>query len=241
MVSALPPDAVSWIVRPAQLFFIDLLLAGDNALVIALFCRNLPKAMIGRVVIYGTVTAIVLRLILSFFAFRLLGVPGVDIAAAILLVIIAANLVKPKPQTEAVWIPAAGGWLAAGLMVGLLDLLMSLDNVLALVAVAQGSWVLLAIGIAISVPLLISGTRFAIWLLGRFPWLVDCGGAVLGWVAGKLFVEDHWINDSIATQSPALRYALPAAMAFFIFRLGWGAARGGHEMVSLGAMKQPTD
>lgn len=239
MVSAPPPDAAAWIVRPAQLFFIDLLLAGDNALVIGLFCRNLPRAMIGRVVAYGTATAVALRLILSFFAFGLLGMPGIDMIAAVLLVIIAANLVKPRPRPAAVWVPAAGGMLAAGIMVGVLDLLMSLDNVLALVAVAQGSWVLLAIGIAISVPLLISGTGLAIWLLNRLPWLVDCGGAVLGWVAGQLFIDDPAIKAAVATQAPALGFALPAALAFFIFQMGWGADRGAHEFEPPAAVMPP--
>ena len=223
----MPSDLVFGVARPVQVFFVDLLLAGDNAMVIALFCRALPPAMVSRVVAYGTLGAILLRLLFSFVATSLLALPGVSLVGAVLLVIIAANLVAPPAgaDDDPAHLPAVPGVLAAGLLVALLDLIMSIDNVLALVAVSAGSMLYLAGGILCSIPLLMSGTLLAVNLLRRFPWLVDCGGAVLGWIAGSMLLADPLLAGFVNTQSPALLAGVPAALAFFIFRLGWGVDR----------------
>ncbi len=235
------PDLWSGVARPVQVFFVDLLLAGDNAMVIALFCRSLPPQMVSRVVAYGTLGAILLRLLFSFLATSLLALPGVGLVGAVLLVIIAVNLVAPPPRQDdgEVGLPVVPGLLAAGMLVALLDLIMSIDNVLALVAVSAGSMIYLAVGILCSIPLLMSGTLLAVNLLRRFPWLVDCGGAVLGWIAGVMMTTDPLLASYVNTQAPALLVFVPMALAFFVFRLGWGVDRESEFVVPAPAISAP--
>jgi YjbE family integral membrane protein len=239
------PDLLTGFDRPVQVFFADLLLAGDNALAIALFCQALPPALARRAVAYGTMGAICLRIILAFLVSSLLALPGVKIIGALLLLVIAANLVAPREDSSSEGRFSAlrgGGIFAIGITIAVIDVIMSLDNVLALVAVARGSLVYLAIGVAASIPLLMTGTLAVARLLRRQPWLIDCGGAVLGWIAGAMLLGDPLVANYAATQAPALSFLLPGALALFVFQLGWGVERGTAELAPVAvAVRAPVE
>ena len=216
------PDPEFWL-RLAGIVLIDLTLAGDNALVIALAVRALPRRQqfLGR--LWGTGGAVGLRLAFIAVATWLLALPFVQLAGGLLLIWIAAKLVlmgdgadhKVRHGTslrEAIWI------------VMLADAAMSLDNVLAVAAAAHGDFVLVAFGIALSLPLVVWGSGILARLMNRWPAIIWLGGGVLGWVAGEMIVREvvqRWLGEANGWSHVA-----PAIPALVIAALGWWAQRG---------------
>jgi YjbE family integral membrane protein len=167
---------------------VNVILSGDNAVVIALAARSLPKTQQKQAVFWGAGAAIVLRIILTLFAVALLTLPWLKIVGSLLLFWIGIKLLIPEDDDDD--IQASDQLLAAIKTILVADLVMSLDNVIAVAAAAGGSVVLLILGLAISIPLVIFGATLLIKLMERFPVIITIGAGLIGWVAGEMLVAD---------------------------------------------------
>ena len=227
-------------VAVGQIIMIDILLGGDNAVVIALACRKLPPAQRTKGIIWGTVGAIVLRVILIFFALTLLAIPFLKIVGALLLVWIGIKLIAPDDEGGHD-VQASDKLLAAIKTIIVADLVMSVDNVIAIAGAAEGAggdhkMPLVIFGLLVSIPIIVWGSQLVIKLMDRFPSIIIIGGMLLGWIAGTMAVSDPaLINPEIVKQmpklvdSPTLRYGAGVAGALLVLALGkWVAARRRH-------------
>ena len=167
---------------------VNIILSGDNAVVIALAARSLPQKQQKQAVFWGAGAAIVLRIILTLFAVALLTLPWLKIVGSLLLFWIGIKLLIPEEGDDE--IEASDQLLAAIKTILVADLVMSLDNVIAVAAAAGGSVVLLILGLAISIPLVIFGATLLIKLMERFPVIITIGAGLIGWVAGEMLVAD---------------------------------------------------
>ncbi|MBV9741637.1 MAG: TerC family protein [Hyphomicrobiales bacterium] len=194
----------------AQVVWIDLILSADNAVVIALACRSLPDAQRRLGMALGIATAIVLRVVFAFAALQVLEVPLLKFAAGVVLVYLGVKLAcdDGHGRTD---VPAAHNLWAAVWTIGVADAIMSLDNVLALLAAARQNLAVFAFGILLSIPLIVWGSALIMPLLRRFPILAVGGGALLGWVAGELMAEDTLIGPPL--QAHGLDPTLAAGLA----------------------------
>ncbi|MGA2840856.1 MAG: TerC family protein [Steroidobacteraceae bacterium] len=202
-----------------EVFFLDLLLSGDNALVIALACRSLPPALTKRAMLIGIDGAIALRILLTTVASLLLHIPLLKLVGGVALTVIAINLtIEEEGNTESDKSPPKNPpdlWSAVGTII-LADLVMSVDNVVALAAVTQGNIFFLTMGLLMSVPLLMFGSLFVTALLRRYPLLKRGGGAMLGWIAGDIAISDPMITGWVNQQSPALTIVVPILVVVFV-------------------------
>jgi len=204
---------------------IDLSLAGDNALVIAMAVLALPprQRMLG--LIGGTVGAVVLRIVLIAVITQILLIPFLQALGGLVLVWIAIKLVR-QDASDAKGHKVrevATLWEAIGIII-VADLIMSLDNVLAVAATAHGDLTLVLFGIGLSIPIVICGSSLLARLMDRFRWIVWLGGGVLGWVAGDLAITDTLVRASIGSWDSILRWALPSLLAAPAIMLGWRSA-----------------
>ena len=167
---------------------VNLILSGDNAVVIALAARSLPPKQQTQAIIWGSGAAIVMRIILTLFAVALLTLPWLKIIGSLLLFWIGVKLLVPEDDDAE--IEASDQLLSAIKTILVADLVMSLDNVIAVAAAAGGSVLLLILGLAISIPLVIFGATLLLKLMERFPVIITIGGALIGWVAGEMLVTD---------------------------------------------------
>src|SRR3954469_3198972 len=179
----------------AQIIMINIVLSGDNAVVIALACRSLPPQQQKKAIIFGSVGAIVLRIILTFFAVFLLEQPYLKLVGAALLLWIGVGLLKGDDGDED--IEGNAGLLAAVKTIVIADLVMSLDNVIGVAAAAKGNVVLLVTGLVISIPLIIFGSTLILKLMARFPVIITAGAALLGWVAGEMAISDPAVKGYV--------------------------------------------
>jgi YjbE family integral membrane protein len=186
----------SEIARPAfwlsvvEIIWINILLSGDNAVVIALACRDLPPRERKWGMVIGAGFAAILLIVFTGLVSLLMTLPYLKMVSGLALVWIAARLVGPQPHDEE-GTPAAARdlWRAVRIVV-IADIVMSLDNIIAVAAVAKGNYLLLGIGLAVSIPIVIAGSALILALMERFPLLVWGGAAILGWVAGEIFAAD---------------------------------------------------
>ena len=213
-------EAAAWIVLPLQIFLVDLLLGADNAVIIALVCRSLRPEDTRKAIVFGTAGAIVLRLVMATFANALLAAPLVKLIGAWTLIVIALNVRVSNDQAEEAMSRRAsttGDFIAAAAIITLADAAMSLDNVVALAAIARGNFWLLALGVAASIPILAYGSLMLAGLLRQTPLLVRLGAAMLGWIAGDMATSDALVASWIAANAPALAVVAPALGALFVF------------------------
>jgi YjbE family integral membrane protein len=207
--------------RLFSIMLIDLMLAGDNALVIALAVRGLPAHVQTRGAVWGTIGAIVLRIGCALAVTIVLDLPGVQILAGALLLWIAFRLVQPRRKPEH-RLRETTTLQEAITVIALADVAMSLDNVLAIAAVAAGNVSLLVVGVALSLPLVVWGSRVLAGIMNRSPWLVWAGVGVLGYVAGEMALRDtltvKWLNSGLIG---ALAHILPLALASGMVAVGW--------------------
>ena len=210
-------DAEFW-ARLLGIVVIDLTLAGDNALVIALAVRNLPprQQLWGRV--WGTLGAVVLRLVFIAITTYLLRIPLLQLVGGLLLIWIALRLVRPGGSEEHVR-EGASLWEAMWIIV-VADAVMSLDNVLAVAAAAGGDFVLVVIGIGLSLPLVVWGSGILARLMERFVWIIWLGGGILGWVAGDMILHDRVVADWLRG-APGAIDLLPWVLGAALTALGW--------------------
>ncbi len=209
-----------------QIVLIDILLSGDNAVVIALACRNLPEHQRRLGIFWGVGGAIALRITLTFFAVSLLSIPYLKIIGAILLLWIGVKLVQPQQEEGGHEIKAAGNLIGAIRTIIIADFVMSLDNVIAVAAAARDSLFLLIFGLALSIPLMVWASQLILRLMDRFPSIILLGGALLGWVGLSMAVHDPVVRDRVMEQAAWLNYAAPAAGALLVVVLGKFLARG---------------
>ena len=193
----------------AAIVMIDIALAGDNAIVIALAARNLPAHLRRRAIFWGTAGAIGVRGVLTLAVVWLLAVPGLMAAGGALLVWIAYKLLRQDDAGHEVQ-PAQGFWAALRTIV-VADAAMGLDNVLGVAGAAHGSFALVIVGLLISIPIVVFGSSLVLKLLERFPWLVHVGVAVLGWTAATMIVGEPLLAgffDSHAGASVAVHVVI---------------------------------
>lgn len=178
----------------AAIVLIDLVLAGDNAIVIALAARKLPAALQKRAVIWGSLGAVVVRAAMTMVVVSLLKIPGLMLAGGVLLIWIAWKLIAPSDHARHGDIkPATGFWSAMKTIV-VADAVMGLDNVLAVAGAAHGSFLLVVLGLLISIPIIIWGSRLVLKWIERFPSIIYAGAAVLAWTAVKMITGEPLIE-----------------------------------------------
>lgn len=199
-------SAAFWLAL-GQIIVADILLAGDNAVVIALAVRSLPAHQQKRAIMFGTVAAVVMRVALTVVAAQLLTLPYLKLVGAVLLVYVAIGLLKPEDEGDG----AHGMGNATGMSLGtairtilIADLVMSLDNVIAVAAASRGDTFLLILGLLISIPLVVYGSTLLLKLVERYPAIVWGGAALLGYVAGEIAMADPAIAGWVGQQAQAL-------------------------------------
>ena len=213
-----------------QIILIDILLGGDNAVVIALACRNLPAKQRRLGIFWGAAGAIVLRVILITFAVALLNVPALKLIGGALLIWIGVKLIAPPAEDGHADIQASDKLWAAIKTIIVADLVMSFDNVIAIAGAAEHAdpghrTGLIIFGLLVSVPFIVYGSQLVLKLLDRFPVIVLLGGALLGWIAGGLMIGDVLVKDHLPDDR-ALYYGACAAGALLVVVVAKLAARG---------------
>lgn len=203
----------------AQIVVADILLSGDNALVIALACRSLPAHQQRRAIIFGGAAAIGLRVTLTAFAVYLLTLPFLKLVGGLLLLWIAVKLLLPE-EGHGDGIEGQGNMWAAIKTIVLADLVMSVDNVLAVAGAADGDIALLVIGLLLSIPLIIYGSTMILKLIARFPLIVTLGAAMLGYIGGEMLVGDAKVVPWVEANAPMLHTLVPILGAILVVAIG---------------------
>lgn len=198
-----------------EIIVINILLSGDNAVVIALACRNLPPHQRRWGVVWGAGGAILLRIVLTFFAISLLDLPWLKIVGGLLLLWIGVKLIADDGG-EGHQVAASNQLFSAVRTIVVADLVMSLDNVIGVAAAAKGSLVLLVFGLVVSIPLVIVGSQLIMKAIERFPMLVMAGGGLLGYVAGEMAVTDNAVSGWIEAHAHWLHWALPVGCILLV-------------------------
>jgi YjbE family integral membrane protein len=227
---------------------VNIILSGDNAVVIALAARSLPPKQQKLAIFWGAGAAIVLRIILTLFAVALLSLPWLKLVGSLLLFWIGVKLLIPEDEDPD--IKAHEHLMSAIKTILIADLVMSLDNIIAVAAAARGSVVLLILGLAISIPLVIFGATLLVKLMDRFPVIITIGGGLIGWVAGEMLVTDLALKDWLSALGVEYRGDNPYVGAYSLEIIGgivgvaivvvlgkWLAKR--HEVAS--AARQPAE
>jgi len=207
-----------------QIILIDILLGGDNAVVIALACRNLPKRQRMRGILWGTAGAIVLRVLLISFALVLLGIPFLKIVGAGLLVWIGIKLLAPA-EDEHGKITGGATVMSAVKTIIVADFAMSLDNVIAIAGAAQSTHAdhqifYVIFGLCVSVPIIVWGSTLVLKLIDRFPATVTFGAGLLGWIAGGMFITDVYIVENLGAPTTATKLIIEVAGALLVVAAG---------------------
>ncbi|NMG43208.1 YjbE family putative metal transport protein [Aromatoleum toluvorans] len=217
--------AAFW-VSVLQIIAIDILLGGDNAVVIALACRKLPEHQRNKGIAWGVVGAIALRIVLIFFALQLLALPFLKVVGALLLLWIGVKLLQPEDEDGHGNIEGATHLLGAIKTIVVADAVMSLDNVIAVAGAAKGDLALVVFGIVVSIPIIVWGSKFVLKLMDRFPVVITLGAALLGWIAGGMLVGDVVVKPYVEHLPGWLHYATSVAGAVLVVALGtWLAQR----------------
>jgi len=208
-----------------QIIAIDILLGGDNAVVIALACRNLPREQRMKGILWGTAGAIVLRVVLIAFAVVLLQVPFLKLVGGLLLLWIGVKLLLPEEEHEHGELGNATTLWSEVKTIIVADLVMSLDNVIAIAGAAQQAdpdhqMGLVIFGLLVSIPIIIWGSTLVLRLIERYPIVVLFGGALLGWIAGSMMVTDPVAIRAFGEPGEAVKYAAAIAGALFVVALG---------------------
>ncbi|HSV78751.1 MAG TPA: TerC family protein [Ramlibacter sp.] len=211
-------------VAVGQIILIDILLGGDNAVVIALACRGLPPQQRRKGIIYGTAGAIVLRVILIAFALALLAIPYLKMVGGLLLIWIGVKLLLPQDDGgDHGEIQSSDKLWGAVKTVIIADLVMSVDNVLAIAGAAESAGQhqlpLVIFGLLVSIPIIVAGSQLVLKLMDRFPIIITLGGMLLGWIAGQMMYTDPGIKPYLP-DSKTWEYISAAAGALLVLAIG---------------------
>lgn len=212
-------------VHLGQIMLVNIVLSGDNAVVIALAARSLPDNQRQKAVVWGSVAAIMMRVGLTVVALQLLRLPYLKLVGSVLLFWIALKLLMPDEE-HGNGIESKNTLSAAIRTILIADLVMSLDNVLAVAAAAGGDNVLLMLGLAISIPLVIFGSTMILKLMDRFPIIITLGAAILGYVAGEMLITEPALERWSELRHAGWSHFVPLASALLVVALGkWLALR----------------
>ena len=198
-------------VAVVEIIAVNIVLSGDNAVVIALACRNLAQRQRRQGILWGVLGAIVLRIVLTFFAMSLLVYPWLGLVGAALLVWIGVKLIADDDGGE-LRVKASDRLLTAVGTIIVADLVMSLDNVVAVAGAAKGSVPLLVFGLVVSIPIVIVGSQIIMRLIERFPAVVLAGGGLLGYIAGKMAVDDPVVKPWLDANASGLAELVPPVL-----------------------------
>ena len=211
----------AWVIAVLQIIAIDIILGGDNAIIIALACRNLPKDQRLAGILWGTAGAIILRVILVFFATSLMEIPGLRLIGGILLIWIGVKLLT-EVETHNLdgKINQSSNLLTAIRTIIIADFVMSLDNALAITAAAKDDIGLVVFGLLLSVPIIIWGSALILRLMERFPVIITAGAGLLGWLGGGLMISDKLLAEFTAISPPATPTMATALGAMFVIAMG---------------------
>ncbi|MHC0037545.1 TerC family protein [Pseudoneobacillus sp. C159] len=201
-----------------QIILVNIVLSGDNAVVVALACRNLDVKYRKKAVFLGSFGAIALRIILTFVAVYLLKIPYLNFIGGLLLLLIAVKLIKGEDEGD---IKASSNLSAAIKTIIFADLIMSLDNVVAVAGVAGGNVVLILIGLAISIPLIIWGSQLLMAIMDKFPFIVILGAGLLGYTAGEMMMKDRALGRIFEHISHTNHILFPICLALLVIILGY--------------------
>ncbi|MEC5386719.1 TerC family protein [Uliginosibacterium sp. H3] len=214
-----------------QIIMIDILLGGDNAVVIALACRQLPDKLRLQGIIWGTAGAVLLRVILIFFALTLLQIPYLKLVGALLLIWIGVKLLTQEEEGHD-GIEGSDRLFAAIKTVIIADLVMSIDNVIAIAGAAEAAggehqMPLVIFGLLVSIPIIVGGSQLVLKLMERFPVVITLGAMLLGWIAGSMAITDPAVLKllGITEASDALKYGLAVSGALLVVVLGYFVKR----------------
>lgn len=207
---------------------VDIVLAGDNAVVIALACRTLPPRQRRAGIVLGAAAAVVMRIVFTLVVGSLLGVPLLALVGGLILFWIAVKLLLAEETSEETVRSGETLWDAVK-TVAIADAVMSLDNVLAIAGAARGDWMLIIIGLLISIPLVVGGSTLIMWLLTRLPILVWGGAALLGWIAGELILSEKLLTPAFGDLARQLEIGHRALEL-------WGGTLGAILVLTAGAL-----
>jgi YjbE family integral membrane protein len=215
-------DPVFWTAL-AKIIGVNIVLSGDNAVVIALAARSLPPAQQKKAIFWGSGAAILMRIVLTLFAVALLALPWLKLIGSVLLLWIGTKLLIPEEEDPDV--SSSDNLTSAIKTILIADLVMSLDNVIAVAAAAGGSVPLLVIGLAISIPLVIFGATLLLKVMERWPIIITIGAGLLGFVAGEMAWEDSAIASFTSQFPHMVKWGVAAAGAAFVVILGLTLAK----------------
>jgi YjbE family integral membrane protein len=213
--------------RWLSIVILDLTLAGDNALVIAMAVRTLPRRQQFWGRMWGSLGAVVLRLLFITIITALLKIPLLQFVGGLLLIWIALKLVGQSASAGGEGHVRQGTSLVQAIWIIIVaDVIMSLDNVLAVAGAAHGNLTLVVFGISLSLPLVVWGSGILARLMERYPWIIWIGGGILGYVAGEMMLKDFWIAAWLGDLTRVLHYPLPIVLALALTALGWRGSQG---------------
>jgi YjbE family integral membrane protein len=212
-------------VAVVEIIFVNILLSGDNAVVIALACRNLAQRQRRLGIFWGVLGAIVLRIVLTFFAMNLLAYPWLRLIGGALLLWIGVKLIAEDDGDEHK-VKASDRLLTAVWTIIVADLVMSLDNVVGVAAAAKGNGLLIVFGLVTSIPIVVVGSQIIMRLIARFPVLVFAGGGLLGYIAGEMAVEEPALQSWIAANAAGVVWIVPMVGFTAVVAAGLWLTRG---------------
>lgn len=201
-----------------QIILIDILLGGDNAVVIALACRRLPEEQRKRGIFWGVAGAIGLRVVLIFFALKLLEIPFLKIAGGLMLLWIGLQLMQGGDDDHEV--EGASTLLGAIKTIIVADAVMSIDNVIAVAGAARGDMVLVVFGILVSIPIIVWGSQLVLKMMDRYPFIITLGAGLLGWIGGEMILGDKMMREIIPEVTPLLKYSCAVVGALAVMGIG---------------------
>ena len=208
------------VVSILQIIAIDIILGGDNAIIIALACRDLPEHQKKLGILWGTAGAIILRVILVFFATTLLAVPGLKLIGGLLLLWIGIKLLIKNGGENDHQVNSSNGLMTAIRTIIIADFVMSLDNSIAIAAAAKGNMYLVVFGLLLSVPIIIAGSAIILKLMSRYPVIISMGAGLLGWLAGDLIVHDPLLESYLNFQIPYANLLITGGFAAVVVVVG---------------------
>lgn len=202
-----------------KIIAIDIILSGDNAVVIAMATRNLPKDQQNKAIIWGTGGAVILRILFAALIVYLLKIPFVNLIGGLLLLVIAYKVLVEE-EGEAHVKSSSGIMQAIGTII-MADAVMSLDNVVAVAGAADGHIGMIALGVAISIPIMIFGSKFIVKAMSRYAWIAYVGAGILAWTAGEMIMKDKKFMDFVHLEHGLLSYAIIIVITVAILGIGY--------------------
>jgi YjbE family integral membrane protein len=215
--------SVQFLMALGSIIILDLVLAGDNAVVIALASRSLPDELRKKAIYIGTVGAIGIRMLMTLVAVWILTIPFLQAVGGLVLIPIAIKLLKHEDASAN--IESAHDFWGAVKTIIVADAAMGIDNVLAIAGAAHGNFLLVFMGLLISVPIVVWGSQLIGTLMQKYPVLIYLGSGILGWTAGTMVIHDKIIGVYITAISPMLLYGLPAFITAIVLISGWMLAK----------------